>query len=134
MDRIPNASKFNSNFQGNAYGQSQDAAERRGLLRKTVFDRGALGLRIEHLIFRLLRPKFPRLSGTILLLVDPVAYEMLPNLRLGTALTIRQKLGQQIAKLLVTELIDCRQQLLKARCLSTVSLAVEMRHKQPSEW
>lgn len=49
-------------------------------------------LRIEHFLYRMRYPCHSRVSGTILLILCPVQYELAPILRWDTATTLRQKL------------------------------------------
>lgn len=64
---------------------------------KRGFDWGVAGLKLSHFLFRIRKPKLPRFEGTLLLLFDPVAYEMLPTIRKDTVLTVRQKIARRLA-------------------------------------
>lgn len=53
-----------------------------------------LTLIIQHFLFRLRKPRHPRLFGTLLLLLSPVGYEMAPILRWGKASSLLQRMEQ----------------------------------------
>lgn len=55
----------------------------------------------KHFLFRLRSPRHPRLRSMLLLLLDPVQYELAPRLRSDKALTLRQKLSHFLVKRVV---------------------------------
>lgn len=61
---------------------------------KTVFRWDRLGLRLEHALYRLRKPRLPRLHTLLLLLLDPVAIELSPLLRSGKVLSLRQRIAR----------------------------------------
>src|SRR6266851_2474596 len=67
---------------------------------RMVFGLGRFGLLLEHSLFRLQKPKpnHPRLRGLLLLLLDPVAYELSPRLRRDKSLSLRQKIALGLVK------------------------------------
>ena len=58
---------------------------------RMVFRAGRLGLRLEHLVFRCRKPRHRQLCRILVLLLDPVQYELLPRLRWGKPKGLQQR-------------------------------------------
>ena len=80
--------------------------ERRKRANKRAFDWALVLLRVEHFLFRIRSPKISRLQGTLLLLLDPVGYEMLPKIRTDKGEGFRRKIARHLAYRLCREPIS----------------------------
>lgn len=69
---------------------------RKSLVRRMVFDRGRLGLKVEHLLFRLRKPTIATWRGMLVLLLDSYGYEIAPLLRSDRRLTLAQKIARHL--------------------------------------
>lgn len=85
---------------------------------RMVFRAGRLGLRLEHGLYRLRYLRLPLLYTLPLLLLDPVAIELSPLLRLDKGLSLQQK----IARFLVRR--ACCQGGRFSSCLQTTTIEI----------
>src|SRR6266404_775980 len=59
---------------------------------KKAFRAWVVPLRLEHFLYRMRVAYHPRFLGTILLMLDPVQYELGPHSRWDRAITLRERL------------------------------------------
>jgi hypothetical protein len=65
--------------------------------RKRGIDLGWVRLRVQHLLFRLARPNPSKRIAVFVLILDAAGYEMLPHLRRGKLLSLRQEIARRLA-------------------------------------
>jgi hypothetical protein len=65
---------------------------------KTALREWILPLRLKHFLRRWREPRHRSVFGKMLLLLDPVQYELTPRLRFRTATTLRQKLTHVLVR------------------------------------
>ena len=65
---------------------------------KRAFRAALVPLRIKHFLYRMRLPCRPRILGTVLLILDPVQYELAPHPRPGKPIGLRQILALALVK------------------------------------